>query len=64
MEYFNTTSSKIIFDIIYMLKTLLGRGLVASVTWCYPEDDEDALEVGQDYASLSNVPFNFTALVG
>jgi hypothetical protein len=62
LEYFNSASSKIIFEIILMLKELLSKGLDAKVNWCYLEEDEDILESGQTYASLSNVPFVFTTI--
>jgi hypothetical protein len=64
LEYFNTASSKVISDIILMLEGPLSRGLDVKVNWCYPQDDEDTLETGQDYASLTNIPFVFNALAG
>jgi hypothetical protein len=64
LEYFNTASSKIIFDIIKFLKAPAANGIDVKVQWRHHEDDEDNLEVGQDYASLVNVPFIFTAYTG
>jgi hypothetical protein len=64
LEYFNTASSKIIFDIIKLLKAPAANGIDVKVQWRHHEDDEDNLEVGQDYASLVNVPFIFTPYTG
>ena len=62
LEYFNSASSKIIFEIILMLKDILSKGLEAKVNWCYTEEDEDILESGQTFEGLSNVPFVFTIM--
>ena len=64
LEYFNTASSKIIFEIIKLLKVPATNGIDVKVNWRHNEDDEDNLEVGQDYASLVNVPFIFTPYTG
>jgi hypothetical protein len=64
LEYFNTASSKIIFDIIKLLKAPAAAGKDVKVNWRHHEDDEDNLEVGQDYESLVNVPFIFTPYTG
>jgi hypothetical protein len=64
LEYFNTASSKIVFEIIKLLKVPATNGKDVKVHWRYYEDDEDNLEVGQDYASLVNVPFTFTPYMG
>ena len=64
LEYFNTASSKIVFEIIKLLKVPSANGKDVKVHWRHNEDDEDNLEVGQDYASLVKVPFIFTAYTG
>lgn len=64
LEYFNTASSKIIFEIIKLLNAPAANGKDVNVHWRYAEDDDDNLEVGQDYASLVKVPFTFTEVIG
>ena len=64
MHYFNTASSKIIYDIICLLKEPLKNGKDVKVLWRYLDDDEDTLEAGEDYAELSKVPFSFRSIVG
>jgi hypothetical protein len=50
MTYFNTASSKCLFDIIEILFEYQSEeyGSV-EVNWFYKEDDEDMYETGQDY---------------
>jgi hypothetical protein len=57
LDYFNTASSKIIMDILYKMEELYTSGNDVIVEWYYPEDDEDMMETGQEYAELIKVPF-------
>ncbi len=59
LEYFNTSSSKIIMDILYKFEDLLKLGHKVKVIWYYPEDDEDMQETGIEYSELVNIPFEF-----
>ena len=57
LEYFNTSSSKCILDILKQLQEIhLGISEV-TINWFYDEDDEEMLEIGEDYSSIINVPF-------
>ncbi|HBX51088.1 MAG: hypothetical protein A2275_14280 [Bacteroidetes bacterium RIFOXYA12_FULL_35_11] len=57
LEYFNTSSSKCLFDLFKMLSNIHDRGNEVTVAWYYVEGDDDMLETGQDFESLSNLPF-------
>lgn len=59
LEYFNVSSSKRILSLLYKLNRLAENGFNVEVNWYYREDDEDMFEVGQDYAYMVKVPFNF-----
>jgi hypothetical protein len=59
LEYFNITSSKRILFLLYKLNELVDAGLDAQVEWYYRKSDEDMYEVGQDYAFMVRVPFDF-----
>ncbi len=59
LEYFNISSSKRILFLLYKLNELIELGYKASVDWYYRESEEDMFEVGQDYAYMVKVPFNF-----
>ena len=59
LEYFNITSSKRILFLLYKLNELVDTGMKAQVEWYYRKSDEDMYEVGQDYAFMVRVPFEF-----
>lgn len=59
LEYFNISSSKRILFLLYKLNEITKRGLKAKVSWYFRESDEDMFEVGQDYAFMVKVPFEF-----
>lgn len=59
MEYFNISSSKRILFILYKLNDLIENGIEVKVEWHYKLTDIDMYEVGQDYAYMVKVPFNF-----
>jgi hypothetical protein len=58
MDYFNTSSSKCILDLLKELEKIdqAGNSKLA-VKWRYVEDDEDMMEAGEDYASMVDIPF-------
>ncbi len=57
MEYFNTSSSKCIYDLLKEVKALKDKGKDVTVRWYYDEDDEDMLEAGEDYSDLLDLSF-------
>lgn len=59
LEYFNISSSKCILHFISKLNTLYNQGYAAKVEWHYHHLDEEMFEVGQDYAFMLKVPFEF-----
>ncbi|MBI2259113.1 MAG: DUF1987 domain-containing protein [Flavobacteriia bacterium] len=59
LEYFNISSSKRILFLLYKLNEIVEQGLEAKVEWYYRKADEEMYEVGQDYAFMVKVPFDF-----
>lgn len=57
LEYFNTSSSKLILDLMLKLKNISG----VSIIWYYTEDDDDMKEAGEEYSELVNFPFDIVA---
>jgi hypothetical protein len=63
LEYFNTSSSKCLLDILRKLEALhRSGGSKVTVSWYYEADDEDMMEAGQDYNSLVDLTFNIISL--
>ena len=60
-EYFNISSSKRILFLLYKLNELDTNGKDVKVEWHYKQSDVDMYEVGQDYAYMVKVPFEFIA---
>lgn len=59
LDYINTTSSKLILDILIRLKKLETVGKTAKVEWHYDEDDEDIKDTGTDFSDIVGMPFDF-----
>jgi len=55
LEYFNTSSSKLILDLLNELKKVKGIRIV----WYYYEDDESMDDAGKEYAEQVEIPFEF-----
>jgi hypothetical protein len=58
MDYFNTSSSKIILDILKRFELIKKSGHDVVINWKFKDDDEDMLEAGEIYAERVNVDFN------
>ena len=58
LEYFNTTSSKCILDVMKRLSSIhKTKKSEVLINWHYDEDDEDMPEAGKDYKAITDVPF-------
>lgn len=58
MVYFNTSSSKILLDVLKRLEKIKMSGHDVEVNWRFREDDEDMLEAGEIYSERVAIPFN------
>jgi len=56
MAYFNSASSKKIYDILLVIKAAIDNGKNVEIKWQTFEDDEDMIEAGEEYADLAEVP--------
>lgn len=59
LEYFNIFSSKRILFILYRLADMRKSGIDVNVIWHFSMDDDDMKEVGEDFACMVNLPFEF-----
>jgi hypothetical protein len=64
LEYFNTSSSKRIFDVMKRVEGItIQTGKSVTINWYYEEDDEDIFFAGSDYKALiTKVEFNLIEL--
>jgi len=58
LEYFNTSSSKILFTIFKKFENMPKAPDKVEINWFFEEGDYDLLESGEDYESLLKIPFN------
>lgn len=59
LDYFNTSSSKCILNILEMLEDAHSKGRKIDLNWYYQEEDDDMLENGQEFAEDMSLQFNF-----
>jgi len=55
--YFNTATSKLILDILFKLEEIHESGNDVKVIWFYEEDDEDMLDLGEEFAENVDIEF-------
>ena len=55
LNYFNSSSSKAIYDMLNVLKDIKG----AQVAWCYAKDDDDILEAGKEFEEELEMTFSY-----
>ncbi len=57
--YFNSSSSKLFFDFFDLLEDAHNSGKTIEVNWIYDEENESALEAGEDFKEdFENLKFN------
>jgi len=57
LEYFNTSSSKCILDVFKKLEPIKKANKDIHVNWYYEEDDEEMMEAGETYGTMTVIPF-------
>ncbi len=58
LDYFNTSSAKILADLFKRLQALhVSRLSAVDVIWEYQAEDDDMQEAGEDYKSILKMPF-------
>jgi hypothetical protein len=63
LEYYNSSSSKCILDMLKKLETINENGNKVSVNWYYEEEDENMLLAGEDYRVIIKLPFKMVKMI-
>jgi len=59
LDYFNTSSAKIFADFFRKMEKLHAGGKsTVAINWRYQDIDDDMLEAGEGFQSITKVPFN------
>lgn len=62
LEYFNTSSSKRILELLKNLEPVNISTNDIIINWYYESDDDDMLEAGETYESMLKIPFRKIAV--
>lgn len=58
LTYFNTSASRSIFDMLFILREYVDNGGNVTVNWYYDKDDEDILTEIEDYLHDTGLDIN------
>jgi hypothetical protein len=58
LKYFNTSSSKCLFDLLMELKNIEDNGTKLNITWNYVEGDEEMGEEIEDFRDSLDMEFD------
>ncbi len=58
LNYFNTASSKLIWQIMILLQEIYKSGHDVKIDWIFQDEDEDMEEAGEIYAERMDIPVN------
>ncbi len=58
LEYFNSSTSRILMAFFRALGEVVQGGGKVNVNWFYAKGDEDLKETGNDFSTLSKIPFH------
>ncbi|MDA3865266.1 MAG: DUF1987 domain-containing protein [Salinivirgaceae bacterium] len=58
MTYFNTASSKLLWEIMSLLQDIYSNGHKVKIDWIFQDEDEDMEEAGEIYAERMDIPIN------
>jgi hypothetical protein len=56
IDYFNSASSRMILEIMYVLKDSIDEGNIIEIIWRYEEDDDEMMTVGEEIEGIIEVP--------
>jgi hypothetical protein len=59
LDYFNISTSKHLMVLLHKLKTVQNSHKMITVEWHYDVNEDDMLELGQDYEMMVRLPFKY-----
>lgn len=62
LEYFNSSSSKFILDIVKKIYDYHTKGIKIKVNWFFDEGDEDMQEAGEELSKMVKFPFEYVEI--
>ena len=62
MEYFNSSSSLMILEMLNSLERVFQTGKKVKVYWFYLSVDIDMLDASKEYSTMVSIPFTFESI--
>jgi hypothetical protein len=59
LSYFNSSSSKMLLQILEIIKKIQNKGIEVTIDWYYDSSDEQMYDDGMDLAESIDIPFTF-----
>lgn len=63
LDYFNTSSSKAIYELLYKIEKHQSKFKHLKIVWLYDVLNETMLEAGRHFAELVNLPFEYKSYI-
>ena len=58
-DYFNTSTSMLILEVLYILDEIYDSGKSIKVIWFYKKGDCEMKDAGEEYEDMLNLPFEY-----
>lgn len=62
LDYFNSSSSKFIFDIIKKIVEMHSNGINVKIDWYYEDGDDDMRDAGSELSRMVKFEFGFVVV--
>ncbi|MEA3317178.1 MAG: DUF1987 domain-containing protein [Bacteroidota bacterium] len=62
LDYFNSSTSTVFLDIIYLLDKLYKKNNNITIHWHHLDIDDDMLEAGEEFEEMVSIPFEYKAI--
>jgi hypothetical protein len=59
LSYFNSASSKMLLQILEVIKHIQNKGIEIRIDWYYDKNDEQMYDDGMDLSESVDIPFHF-----
>lgn len=62
IRYYNSTSSKMLLDMLHIYKDAINKGNNVIIQWEYDKDDEEMKQAGNDFADIVGIPIELNSI--
>ena len=62
IDYFNSKSSHMILEMMYIIRDSINEGNKINIIWRYQEDDDEMMTVGEEIQTIIEVPMKMECI--